>query len=331
MRRLSVYEKQWPVAGAFTISRSSLTSIPTVWVEITEGSHRGRAECRPYARYGDTVQSVIAEVEAIKNLVENGASLSQMNALMRPGPARNAIDCALWDLKAKMSGQPVYEHLGLVAPKPRVTAFTLSLQSPKDMAEAAIKAAAYPLLKIKVDGLSAMACSLAVLAARPDAKLIIDANEDLTLDQLLSLTAALPSENIAMIEQPLHSQHSDEETLPISPIICADESLHSEGEIGRKELQILWNQGYRAVNIKLDKCGGLSAAFTLMKLAKDMNFQIMAGCMVGSSLAMAPILMLENFADVLDLDGPLLLAEDCENGLDYQGAFVQHADKALWG
>lgn len=331
MRRLSVYERQWPVAGAFTISRSSLTTIPTVWVEITEGGHKGRAECRPYARYGDTVESVITEIEAVRTLIENGASLEKMNEIMRPGPARNAIDCALWDLKAKMSGRAVYELLGLPRPQQRVTTFTLSLQSPADMAEAALKAADYPLLKIKVEGDTALACSQAVLAARPDAKLVIDANEDLTFQQLLSLTAALSPETIAMIEQPLHSQKAHDQILPTSPIICADESLHSDGELGQEDLQRLWHQGYRAVNIKLDKCGGLSAAFALMKLAKDMNFQIMAGCMVGSSLAMAPMLLLESLADVLDLDGPLLLASDCEKGLTYKGAFVQPAQRDLWG
>lgn len=331
MRQLYVYEKTWPVRGNFTISRSSLTIIPTVWVEITENGHTGRAECRPYARYGDTVKSVIYEIEIVRKRIEGGASLAEINKLMRPGPARNAIDCALWDLKAKMTDTPVYQLLGLPAPQARVTAFTLSLQKPKAMAQAALEASDYPLLKIKVDGSSAIDCSLAVIEARPEAKLIIDANEDLSHSQLIAFISAVPKKNIAMIEQPLKSDIQITEALPPEPIICADESLHSDGEIGRGNLETLWNQGFRAVNIKLDKCGGLSAAFELMKLAKEMEFKIMAGCMVGSSLAMSPILSLESFADILDLDGPLLLAEDCKNGLSFEGAYIRPPQKSLWG
>jgi L-alanine-DL-glutamate epimerase-like enolase superfamily enzyme len=331
LRQLSVYEKNWPVAGSFTISRSSLTTIPTVWVEITEKGHVGRAECRPYARYGDTVKSVISEIERVRSNLESGADHSDINRLMRPGPARNAIDCAIWDLEAKITGKPVYERLGVPKPQSRITAFTLSLQKPRAMAKAALEASNYPLLKIKVDGSSVIECSLAVIESRPDARLIIDANEDLSYAQLTSLVEAIPHRNIAMIEQPLKSDIKITQTLPTKPIICADESLHSNGEITRDDLQALWDQGFRAVNIKLDKCGGLSAAFELMKLAKEMDFKIMAGCMVGSSLAMAPMLILESFADILDLDGPLLLSEDCENGLFFDGANVSPPPRDLWG
>ena len=331
LRQLSVYEKIWPVAGSFTISRSSLTHIPTVWVEISEKGHMGRAECRPYSRYGQTVESVIFDIESVRDAIESGLNNEELNTLMPPGPARNALDCALWDLSAQQTGVPVFKQLGLSKPPPKVTAFTLSLQAPKDMAAAALKAKNYPLLKIKVDGESVLECSQSVIATRPDAKLIIDANEDLTHEQLNALLKALPPENIAMIEQPLASHISIEVPFKPSPVICADESLHAENDITEADLQVLWEEGYRAINVKLDKCGGLSAAFALINMAKSLDFQIMAGCMVGSSLAMAPMAILADCVDVLDLDGPLLLAEDCQNGLTYEGAMLHPPTSKLWG
>ncbi len=331
MRQLSVYEKAWPVAGKFTISRSSLSTIPTVWVEIREKGKTGRAECRPYPRYGQTVESVIAEIESFRNIIEKGSSKADLNARMRPGPARNALDCALWDLEAKLSGISVIERLGLPVPKPRPTAYTLSLDTSDAMAAAAAKAQAFPLLKIKVNADIAIESTQAIIKSRPDAKLIIDANEDLDRVGLDALIDSLPLENIAMIEQPLSSSFKLERPFVSSPVICADESLHAEDDITSDDLQKLWDQGYRAINIKLDKCGGLSAALALMKLAKEKKFQIMAGCMVGSSLAMAPMMMLESYADVLDLDGPLLLAEDCKDGLKYEGPTINPPTPKLWG
>ncbi len=331
MRQLSVYEKSWPVAGSFNISRSSLTSIPTVWVEITEDGVMGRAECRPYARYGDTVNSVISGIEDYRSAIESGASKDIINTEMRPGPARNALDCALWDLEAKRSGISVASKLGIAQPKPRITAYTLSLQSPEDMGKAALQASDYPLLKIKIGSNQAFESVMTVINARPDAALIVDANEGLDRKSLDRLLSNIPYQSIAMIEQPLPSDLIFKTPLPTCPIICADESLHSQSDITQADLQKLWDQGYRAVNIKLDKCGGLTAAFALVKLAKAMDFKIMAGCMVGSSLAMAPMLMLESFADILDLDGPLLLSQDCENGLRFDGPSVYPPDTSLWG
>lgn len=331
MRQLSVHEKVWPVAGSFTISRSSLTHIPTVWVEISENGKTGRAECRPYPRYGQTVESVTANVESVREAIENGLSKDELNALMPPGPARNALDCALWDLDAKLTGIPVIEQLGLSKPKAKVTAYTLSLQAPEDMADAALNKMHYPLLKLKVDQSCVIDCALETVAARPDAKLIIDANEDLTRDGLDTLLSAIPHENIAMVEQPLASHIKIQTPFPASPVICADESLHAEHDITEADLRALSADGYRAINVKLDKCGGLTAAFALIELAKRLDFQIMAGCMVGSSLAMAPMAILADLVDVLDLDGPLLLAEDCENGLIYEGAKLHPPTPALWG
>lgn len=321
----------WPVKGAFTISRSSLTTIPTLWVEIREGAHLGRAECRPYARYGDTVESVKCQIETLRNKIESGLETEELQTLVRPGPARNAIDCALWDLKSKQQRARVRDLLGLPDPEPRITAYTLSLQSPAKMASAASAAKMYPVLKIKVDGKSAVACVKAVLEVRPDASLIIDANEGMSRKDVDILRDAVPNEPILMLEQPVSSELNISHPFAVSPTICADESLQSSNDITAKDLEGLQAQGYRALNIKLDKCGGLTAAISLMKLAKQMDFQIMAGCMVGSSLAMAPMLVLESFADILDLDGPLLLAEDCKNGLRYDGPRVFPPSPELWG
>ena len=321
----------WPVRGSFTISRSSLTVIPTVWVEIQEGGHVGRAECRPYERYGDTVPSVIRQIETLRSKIEKGLTIEELQTIIHPGPARNAIDCALWDLKCKIMGQPVSDLIGLPKPKTRITAYTLSLQAPKEMADAAARAKDYPVLKVKVDGRNAIDCVQAVLASRPDASLIIDANEGLSRTDVEALNLAIPNESILMLEQPVSSELDLTRPFAPSPTTCADESLHSERDITIADLEKLRLQGYGAINVKLDKCGGLTAAINLMKLAKKMDFQIMAGCMVGSSLAMAPMLTLESFADILDLDGPLLLAEDCDNGLRYEGPRVFPPTAKLWG
>ncbi len=331
MRQLSAYQKSWPVAGSFTISRSSLTHIPTVWVEITDGEHIGRAECRPYARYGDTVQSVLADINTQKAAIESGLSQAALNKIMPPGPARNALDCALWDLEAKQSGTTVSALLNLPPPTPRLTAFTLSLQSPQKMADAAKQARHYALLKIKIDQENGLNCIKAVLKARPDAKLIIDANESLDHRHLQAMINAIPHDSIAMMEQPIHADTVGTAKLPTDVIVCADESLHSLEDITKADLEYLWEIGFRAINIKLDKCGGLTAALNLARLAKSMNFQIMAGCMVGSSLAMAPMMTLESFADVIDLDGPLLLSGDCDNPLTYENAKIHPPEPVLWG
>lgn len=263
--------------------------------------------------------------------IEAGLSRSELNRIMPPDPARNALDCALWDLEAKIENTSVSDLLGLAPPEPQITAYTLSLQSPMEMAEAAITARRYPLLKIKVNQNVAIECATRIIEARPDAKLIIDANEDLDREGLEALINVIPHKHIEMVEQPLAASKTIDIPLPSTPIICADESLHSEQDITQAGLETLWNAGYRAINVKLDKCGGLTAALLLIQMAKHMDFKIMAGCMVGSSLAMAPMVILSGLVDVLDLDGPLLLADDCENGLIYKGATLYPPKSDLWG
>ncbi|WP_409431840.1 dipeptide epimerase [Litorimonas sp. RW-G-Af-16] len=327
MVHLLITQKVWPVAGTFRIARSALTEIHTVWVTLTDGHYQGRGECRPYARYGDNVESVTAEIEALRPRIEGGMRLRELQFALPPGPARNALDCAMWDLEAKRQGTSVTALLPAPPPQSRQTAFTLSLDTPEGMADAAIAAKQYPLLKIKIGHEHGLECVRAVYAARPDADLIVDANEAIAPDELHNFYDQVAHLRIALIEQPITAGTERVGQLPQGPIpFCADESLHTVDD-----LAALSSFGYRAVNVKLDKCGGLSAAHALMQRAKADGFSVMAGCMVASSLAMAPMMILESYADYIDLDGPLLLAKDCEDGLVYDKGIIRPPSAALWG
>ena len=328
LRELNLSIESWPVAGEFRISRSSLTEITVVTAEISDGEFRGRGECRPYARYNETADSVIAQIEAIRGEIEAGIDNDALQSTLPAGAARNAIDCAMWDLKAEQSGQTVSDLLSLPTPQPRLTAYTLSIDTPEKMKAAALEVKAYPLLKIKIGGMDGLGACHAILDARPDAELIIDANEALTSDDIQRFQSALSGKPVVMIEQPLPQSSFDDipNTPKALPIFCADESLHTVDD-----LEKLWAAGYRAVNVKLDKCGGLTAGLDLMRTAKAKGFIIMAGCMVGTSLAMAPMMVLESFADYIDLDGPLLLAKDRKKGLRYEGPIIHPAKPELWG
>jgi L-alanine-DL-glutamate epimerase-like enolase superfamily enzyme len=328
LRDLKIETETWPVAGSFRISRSSLTEIAVVTVTLCENGHTGRGECRPYTRYKETPSSVTAQIESIREQIESGLRPEDLQNHLPAGAARNAVDCAMWDLKAKQSDCIVAELLGIPPARPRKTAFTLSIDTPEKMQKAAIKAKAYPLLKVKIGGIEGLESCLAVMQARPDAELIIDANEALKPDDLASFQSKLKNKPVVMIEQPLADALSGE--IPHAPkalpIFCADESLHTAKDIDR-----LWQEGYRAVNVKLDKCGGLTEGLDLMRAAKAKGFIIMAGCMVGTSLAMAPIMTLESFADYIDLDGPLLLSQDRKKGLLYEGPIIHPPMPELWG
>lgn len=328
MYQLKVNTKTWPVAGSFRIAHGSVTEVHVVEVEISDGSYIGRGECRPYARYGETPENVTAQIMNVSDTINAGIDTGGLQDLLPAGAARNAVDCALWDFKAKQNRTPVWKTLGLSKPKPRITAFTLSIDSPARMAKAAIEARKYPILKLKIGGKAGLESCLAVLDARPDAELIIDANEALTPAELVTFRSALAHAPVLLIEQPVKAEIFDQvEYAPEKlPVFCADESLHT-----RADLQRLWDAGYRAVNVKLDKCGGLTEGVALMRQAKSMGFLIMSGCMVGTSLAMAPMMILESFADFIDLDGPLLLAKDIENGLQFDGAIINTPRQALWG
>ena len=321
---LQITRHNFPTRTAFSISRSTVTHVTVIQVKLFDGTHMGRGECRPYPRYNQTPESVTAELESVRKLIELGRVDEALASLKDKSAARNALSSAWLDYRAKAADMTAAQLLDVTPPIPRETAFTLSWGSVETMVAAAKQAADYPWLKIKI-GESGLEQALAVAKARPDARLIIDANEALNSETLPSFLNKLSGLNIALVEQPLPAGHLDH--LPeTNLIICADEGLHSIDDLDR-----LWQLGYRAVNVKLDKCGGPLAARDLILRARDMGFTVMAGCMVGSSLAMAPMMTLESLCDVIDLDGALLLAEDVDHGLVYDGAIVHPPSKLLWG
>jgi L-alanine-DL-glutamate epimerase-like enolase superfamily enzyme len=324
---LSVQIERWPLAGAFTISRGTKTEAVVVVAELSDGTHRGRGECVPYARYGETPDGIVAAIEAMRPALRRGFSHAALRDAMPAGAARNALDCAYWDVNAKAARRPVYELAGLVAPVPLVTAYTISLASPSAMAEAAERAASRPLLKVKLgagddDGRRIAA----VRRAAPQAELIVDANEGWGEDNLQQNLAACAEAGVTLIEQPL-PEGSDAALARIKrPIpVCADESVHD-----RASLEVLAGK-YDAVNIKLDKAGGLTEALALAAEAERRGFTVMVGCMVATSLAMAPAMLVAQHARVVDLDGPLLLAKDRPDGLRYDGSLAYPPEPRLWG
>lgn len=324
-RALSVLARieRWPIAGSFVISRGSRTEAVVVVAELSDGTHIGRGECVPYGRYGETVETVVAALEAadVRDLDRD-----RLRRTMPPGAARNALDCAIWDYEAKQSGVPAWQAAGVPEPRPVHTAYTLSLGTPESMAEAARRAKERPLLKLKLGGDGDPARLRAVRANAPDAQLIVDANEAWTAGTFAENLAACVEVGVGLIEQPLPSDADDPlRELPHDVPICADESLHVAAD-----LDALVGK-YDAVNVKLDKAGGLTEALELCREAQTRGFRVMVGCMVGTSLAMAPAVLLAQLADTADLDGPLLLARDRNPGLRYSGALVEPPDPALWG
>jgi L-Ala-D/L-Glu epimerase len=324
---LSIRIERWPLAGAFTISRGSKTEAVVAVVELSDGNHRGRGECVPYARYGETADGVVAAIEAMRPALRRGLDRAALQDAMPAGAARNAIDCACWDLNAKQAGRPVYELAGLAAPKPLVTAYTISLGAPAAMAAAAARAAGRPLLKVKLGGGDDDGKRIAaVRRAAPKARLIVDANEGWDEKDLAKNLAACAEAGVTLIEQPLPEGRDAALAQIKRPIpVCADESLHD-----RAGLELLAGK-YDAINIKLDKAGGLTEALALAAEAERRGFGIMAGCMVATSLAMAPAMLVAQRASVVDLDGPLLLAKDRPQGLLYAGSLAYPPEPALWG
>jgi L-alanine-DL-glutamate epimerase-like enolase superfamily enzyme len=326
VRQVSVRQESWPLCGVFSISRGSLTEITVVVVEIREGQSVGRGECRPYPRYGESPQGVIADIEALVPALEAGMGREALNGLPAQGAARNAIDCALWDLNAKRAGQPVWQLAGLTAPQPLTTAYTLTLDTPAHMAEAAGEAAWRPLLKLKLAGAGDLDRVAAVRSNAPNARLIVDANEAWTLADYLALAPGLAQLGVEMLEQPFPSGCDGWlAKLPRPVPICADESCHTSASL--KGLAGL----YDAVNIKLDKAGGLTEALRMKSQAEALGFKVMVGCMVATSLAMAPAFFLAQDAAYADIDGPLLLARDRQPGLTYSGSQVYPPGVGVWG
>lgn len=330
MRTLKVEIERWPIAGAFVISRGSRTEARVVVATIEEGAHRGRGECVPYPRYGETVEGVAAAIASAAGAISEGATRLDLLTLLAEGAARNALDCALCDLEAKLCGKRVYELAGLPVPKPATTAYTLSLGAPGAMEAAARAASVRPLLKVKLGGDGDAERIAAVKRGAPGAILIVDANEAWSEANFAENLAACRLAGVALIEQPLPAGR-DSALASISAsdrgglLFCADESVHTA-----KDLDAI-APFYQAINIKLDKAGGLTAALQLKSEALARGLKIMTGCMVGTSLAMAPALLLAADADYVDLDGPLLLARDREPGLVFHGSVIQPFSAALWG
>jgi L-alanine-DL-glutamate epimerase-like enolase superfamily enzyme len=326
MRGLSAQIERWPIDGAFTIARGSKTEAVVVTVQISEGGVTGRGEGTPYPRYGETPESVLAEIEAERGVIEAGGHRSGIQAVMPPGAARNAVDCALWDLRAKHEGRRAHEILGLKRLEPLKTAYTLSLAEPEVMAEQARANARRPLLKLKIGGAGDLDRVQAVREAAPKSRLIVDANEGLTFDGLKRLAPEFAKLGVKLIEQPLKAGEDEELEGYACPVpLCADESLHTRAELAHCA------RLYQVANIKLDKAGGLTEALALKAEARTAGMQIMVGCMVSTSLAMAPALILAQGAEFVDLDGPLLLAKDRTPGLTYVGSMIEPPSTALWG
>jgi L-alanine-DL-glutamate epimerase-like enolase superfamily enzyme len=323
---LSVRIERWPIAGAFAISRGVKTEAAVVVAELRDGDHVGRGECVPYPRYGETVDGVASAIAALRPDIARGLDRQALQHAMAPGAARNALDCALWDLAAKRSGRPAHELATLPPLQPLTTAFTISLAAPEAMAAAAAKAAARTLLKIKLGGAGDPARIAAVRHAAPHARLIVDANEGWTAGNLQENLAACAQAGVALVEQPLPS-NGDAALADIArPIpVCADESAHATASLAALVGK------YDAVNIKLDKTGGLTEALAMGRVAQDMGFALMVGCMVATSLAMAPAVLVAQRAQIVDLDGPLLLAGDRAHGLRYEDSRVHPPTPALWG
>lgn len=328
MRTLSVRAEIFPIRGSFRISREERTEAKVVVAEVSDGTHKGRGECVPYARYAESVDGVIAALEAMADAVAGGLTAEALQEAMPPGAARCALDCALLDFEAKASGSSVAERLG-ITPAPLTTAYTISLGEPEAMAHAAAAAAAdgYPLLKVKLGQPAADEARIkAVRAACPKTTLIVDANEGWNPPSVLRLMSACADAEVALIEQPIPAARDGMLATISHPVpICADESAHVTS--GLAELR----GRYDAVNVKLNKTGGLTEALKMVKAARELDFKVMVGCMLGTSLAMAPAVFAAEGADYVDLDAPLLLSRDRIDGLKYEGATLYPPEPALWG
>jgi L-alanine-DL-glutamate epimerase-like enolase superfamily enzyme len=329
---LTLTAESWPIAGSFAISRGAKTQADVVVAELgggkAAGGPRGRGECVPYARYGESVESVTAALEAMQPQLAAGLDRLALQRAMPPGAARNALDCAFWDFEAKSSGRPVHVLAGRPVPRPVTTAVTISLADPDAMAAAAAKAARRVLLKVKLGGKDDGDPSriAAVRAAAPKATLIVDVNEGWNERNLAANLAACAAAGVALVELPMPAGAYGGLARIKRPIpVCADESAH-----GIASLAALAGK-YDMINIKLDKTGGLTEALAMAEEAERLGFAIMAGCMVATSLAMAPAMLLAQRAQYVDLDGPLLLARDRPDGLIYRDSLVFPPMPALWG
>ncbi|MFL6585260.1 MAG: N-acetyl-D-Glu racemase DgcA [Luteimonas sp.] len=323
---LSAHHRSWPLATPFRISRGLRTTAEVVEVHVRNGGFVGRGEATPYARYGETVESVLAQIETLARATPSVLDRAQLQAALPPGAARNAVDSALWDLESQRRGVPVSSLLGQTAPPCLPSAQTIGLDTAERMADAARGYAHLDLLKIKVGADDPGSLIRAVRHAAPDARLIADPNESWTFELLQAMQPLLAETRVEMIEQPLPAA-DDDRLLGFESValLCADESCHVAADLPRLRGR------YQVVNIKLDKTGGLTGALTLLEAARAQDFEIMVGCMACSSLAIAPALHVARHARFIDLDGPLWLRADHPGGVHLVGGLLQPTTPALWG
>ncbi|HEX5263121.1 MAG TPA: N-acetyl-D-Glu racemase DgcA [Phenylobacterium sp.] len=323
---LTAWAESWQLAQAFVISRGAKTTADVVVAQITDGPHRGRGEAVPYGRYGESSDSVLAQIESVRGLVESGVGRAALQELLLPGAARNALDCAFWDLEAKRAGVRAWELIGRTRLDPVKTCFTISLGDVEAMAEQARANARRPMLKVKIGARDDLDRVAAVRAAAPRTRLILDANEALGFDDLVRLAPEFARLDIKLLEQPLSAGEDAALEGYESPVpLCADESLHTRAELDACARR------YGLINIKLDKAGGLTEALALAEAARARGLGLMVGCMVATSLAMAPAMILAQGAEVADLDGPLLMEHDREPGLAITGSMLEPPSPDLWG
>ncbi len=326
LRQFEIKEESWPIRGSFRISRGAKTTADVVVVKIIDGDHVGRGECVPYRRYGETPSTVMGQLTTVREAITHGASRIDLLTLLPSGAARNAVDCALWDLEAKKSGQTVSELASISAPGPLITAYTLSLDTPEKMAAAAAENADRPLLKLKLGGPEDVDRVKAIHAAAPNSRLIVDANEAWDEEMIKAFLPYMADCGVEMIEQPLPAGE-DAILAEIDRLvpICADESCHDTSSLD------FVAANYDFINIKLDKTGGLTEALQLVEAAREFGLGIMVGCMLGTSLGMAPAVYIGGYARYVDLDGPLLLENDRPDGIFFDGSVMHPPSKALWG
>ncbi len=318
--------ERFPTAGSWTISRGTVTEVEVVTAEARLNGKTGRGECRPYARYDEFADGVVADIEAVAPQLGADPAAVDLAALMPSGAARNAVDCALWDLRAKLSGKPVWQLAGLSEPKPLITAYSLSLDTAEAMQAKAAENAHRPLLKVKLGGEGDLNRIRAVRAGAPNADIIVDANEGWTPESYAELAPELLALGVSMVEQPLPAWDDAALADMARPLpVCADEACHDTASLAAMAGK------YDMVNIKLDKTGGLTEALLLKAEAERMGLAVMVGCMLASSLAMAPAILVAQGANIIDLDGPLLLAADRDNPLKYDTEGVHPPTPELWG
>lgn len=327
MPRMTIRQEAWPTARPFIIARGAQTAAEVVVVELVDGDFRGRGECEPQDHYGESMASVLAQIESIRTSVEDGIDRETLLQTLAPGAARNAVDCALWDLEAKRNSASVWDLAGVPRPEYIVTDFTISLDTPETMHEEALGYAGWPVLKLKLGGDGKdIERVQAVREAAPGARFTIDANESWTPQQIVEMAPTLEALGVVLIEQPLPAGQDAALVHISSPVpLCADESCHT-----RASLDAIRGR-YDFVNIKLDKTGGLTEALHLAQAAKKAGFRLMTGCMTGTSLAMAPATVVASLCEFADVDGALMLAKDRDHGMTCDRGRLRLPSRELWG